>query len=116
MHNNFNDEGQSRAYVRRFFALFVVGDDRATMEAAFKDHSPANLTVQQAVDALYDVRCDVVHEGKYWGFHFADDDAAMLNSEPDITVGITLDVFRQIVVRGCIEAINTYPGRPAATT
>ena len=40
--------------------------------------------------------------------------AAMLNSEPDITVAITLADFRAIVVRGCIEAINTYPGRVGA--
>lgn len=106
--HNFDDEGQSRAFVRRFFSEFVVGGDRAVLESSFFTHDAIPLDLQAVVDSLYSVRCDVVHEGQYWGFRFHDGGTPMLNTDPDVTVHITFAKFRAIVVRACVRAIQTY--------
>ncbi|MBI5007864.1 MAG: hypothetical protein HZB95_12170 [Nitrosomonadales bacterium] len=106
--HNFDDEGQSRAFVRRFFSEFVVGEDRTILENRFFTHDATALTLQAVADCLYSVRCDVVHEGQYWGFHFHDGDTPMLNTDPDVTVHITFTEFRAIIIRGCVRAIQAY--------
>ena len=107
MHDHFTGEGQSRAYVRKFFEVLVSGDDRDVLEHSFT-HGMRPIPLRGIVDMLYDVRCDVVHEGKYWGFHFHDGRTPMLNTEPDVNVFIQLSSFRDIVVRGCIAAISQH--------
>ena len=113
MHDNFHDEGSCRAYVRRFFEQFVLDEDRHVLEVSFTTHDLKPLDLRAIVDALYAVRCDVVHEGKYWGFQFNDGKTPILNVDPDVIVSITLGQFRDIIIKGCIRAINTYPGRAA---
>lgn len=110
--NRFEDEGQSKHYVRSFFNWFVSGPDKDTLLTGITRHDHTPLTLETLVDSLYSVRCDVVHEGRYWGFHFHDGDTAILNSNPDVVVSIKLSDFRDIVVRGCICAINRYPRPP----
>lgn len=108
LHHGFSGEGQSKAYVRRFFDDFVVGPDRQTLSSAFADlrgHLRRPLPLEKAVDLLYKVRCDVVHEGKWWGFAFH-----MVNALPDVEVRIGLLKLREIIVRGCIRAISVKLG------
>lgn len=106
--HNFKSEGKSKAFVHKFFDEFVIGDDRVTLESSFFTHDVIPLNLKAVVDSLYAVRCDVVHEGQYWGFHFNDGDTPMLNIDPDIIVHITLSQFRNIVIRACLRAIQTY--------
>ena len=103
--HNFKDEGKSKYFVRKFFDEFV-GDDRAILESSFFTHEAIALNLQAVADSLYSVRCDVVHEGLYWGFHFHDGDTPMVNIDPDVTAHITLSQFRDIVVRACLRAIQ----------
>ena len=107
--HNFNREGSSRMYVRNFFRWFLSPEQQYQLSAGITKHDHSTLTLRQAVDALYTVRCDVVHEGKYWGFHFRAGEDAILNCDPDVIVSLTLRDFRKLVVRGCITAIETYP-------
>lgn len=109
LHDKFNGDGRSREYVRRFFANFVTGGDHATLSAAFTDHTDhlmRALPFERAVDLLYDVRCDVVHESNYWGFAFHDGSTPTLNTDPDVIANIRLDDLRTIVIRGCINAVT----------
>lgn len=113
MHSNFEHDGQSRQFTRKFFNEFVLPRDQRHLVDNFRrtrERSPLDL--QEIVDLLYDVRCDVVHEGKYWGFSFHDGHTSMVNYDPSIIVSMMLSEFRSIVVRGCINAINTYQGCP----
>ena len=111
MHDNFDDEGSSKAYVRKFFDQFVVDDERRILETSFTTYDRQPLDLRAVCDTLYGVRCDVVHEGKYWDFHFHDGTTPMLNSDPNVIVSISLAQFRNILVRACIRAIRTYPGQ-----
>lgn len=110
--DGFNGEGRSKAYVRNFFSWFLLTDEQQAIRAAITRHDHTPLSLQAAVDTLYGVRCDIVHEGKYWGFHFHDGRAPMLNSEPDVIVSITFPQFRSLVVKGCINAIRRFPAKP----
>jgi hypothetical protein len=110
LHNNFNDDGFSRKFVREFFEQFVVGDDRRALETSFRDRGLDLLNLRAVADCLYDIRCDVVHEGQYWGFQFHDGSTPMLNCDPNVQVFITLKALRDIIVMGCIAAISACRG------
>jgi hypothetical protein len=110
LHHGFAGEGQSRAYVKRFFDDFVRDADRQTLSYAFadlNDHLLRPLSFKKAVDILYGVRCDVAHEGNCWGFAFHDGVTPMINVAPDVEARISLSALRDIVVRGCIQAVSS---------
>ncbi|MDA2935154.1 hypothetical protein MYX82_12560 [Acidobacteria bacterium AH-259-D05] len=109
LHDGFQGEGQSRAHVRRFFESFLSESDTDALARSFADRSRPSiprLVLRDAVDMLYDVRCDVVHEGNYWSFAFRDGPTVMVNVNPDVNSHITFVHFRAIVVRGCINAVQ----------
>jgi hypothetical protein len=110
--DNFEEEGHSKQYTRNFFNWFLAKEEKERVRTGITTHKREPSTVDAAVDALYEVRCDIVHEGRYWGFHFHDGDTPMLNCEPDVIVSITLNQLRNIVVKGCIRAITHYPNDP----
>lgn len=113
LHDNFTQEGKSRAYVQRFFRLLVSQTDQNILTCGIIHRSPRRmLNIKEVADLLYDIRCDVIHEGMYWGFFFRYENITMLNINPKVTVKIGLSDLRYIVVRGCINAIQSYEGRP----
>ncbi|MBW7995475.1 MAG: hypothetical protein FVQ81_02665 [Candidatus Glassbacteria bacterium] len=119
LYHNFNKEGKSRIYTRKFFEEIVPQQEREYLKNGFR-HNIINpnqkpLTLREIIDFLYDVRCDVVHEGKYWQFFFSDGKMSMQNIDPDVTVNITLTQFRNIVVKVCIEAVKGYKQKPYNT-
>ena len=65
--DGFEDEGQSRAYVRRFFSEFCTEHHRARVHHALEWAVPRPPPSPHAIaDYLYSIRCDVVHEGRYF--------------------------------------------------
>jgi hypothetical protein len=65
-----------------------------------------HLGFRKAVDLLYDIRCDVAHEGNYTDFTFHDGQDSMFNTNPDVIAEIRLARIRGIVVERCINAIK----------
>lgn len=109
LYDGFQSEGQSRKYVKLFFDKFLSQAEKDKLRNGFVPNNSmpmSHLGIERVVDILYDVRCDVVHEGKYWGFTFYDSDTSMINVDPDVTVYITFKELRDIVTRGCIRAIE----------
>jgi hypothetical protein len=109
LHDGFTKEGRSRHYVHYFFDTFLSYTDQKKIEDGFIDNEDKLLRplgIKKAVDVLYDVRCDVVHEGKYWGLFFHDGRTPMLNTEPNVNIFIQFTEVRDIVARGCIKAIR----------
>ena len=105
--HNYDGDMQSKHYVKKFFEVFVSDEDKARIQAGFKTHAIKAMQVSEIVEKLYAIRCDVVHEGKYWAFHFMED-IPMLNTDPDVIVQMSFKEFLDIVVRACINAIKTY--------
>lgn len=112
LYDNFDGEGRSRAYTRQFFETLVSEQDRQWLKKGFNHIDRTPMEIQEVADLLYDVRCDVVHEGNYWRFHFSDGRTPLLNTDPDVIVNLRLADLRDIVVRGCINAIQSYEGGP----
>ena len=114
LHDGFSGEGKSRHYVQRFFDSFLSQTDKDVLSYGFTLNTdklpPIGFT--KSVDLLYDIRCDVVHEGNYTDFAFHDGQMQMVNTKPDVIANISLVRIRDIIVRGCINAIKDKLGRP----
>lgn len=110
LHANFGREGKSYFYVQNFFEKFVSSADRKVLESSIVDSQFHMLNLEQVARLLYDVRCDVVHEGNYWSFQFAFPDIPAITGEPPITVRIRYCQLRDIVVRAGVCAVETYAG------
>jgi hypothetical protein len=100
----FEGEGQSRKHVQKFFSDICSAEHRERLSKAFQNPGGAYLSVQAAVDLLYDVRCDVVHRGRYYDFSLRRGRFAMLTSLQGVprTADITLDELRQIILEGAV--------------
>lgn len=108
LHDGFSDEGKSRRYVQQFFDKFLLQSDKDALSYGFKvnrDRLPP-IGFGKAVDLLYDIRCDVVHEGNYRDFAFHNGHMPMVNTDPDVIAEIQLVQVRDIILRGCINAIK----------
>jgi len=109
LHDGFDHEGNSRKYVKKFFNEFLSTADQDTLGCGFVNyHSPGMRPIgfSKAVDLLYKIRCDVVHEGNYSFFAFHNGNMGMVNTNPDVSAEIQFVQVRDIVVRGCICAIR----------
>jgi len=99
---DFEREGESKKYVRRFFAEICDDDTRNRLGGSF------GLTWDEVVNLLYRVRCDVVHEGMYYGFQLRleQDDFAQFVHVTDVSYTTTLTVqeLRRMVLKGALSA------------
>ena len=114
LHDGFSGEGKSRYYVQKFFANFLPQTDKDALSYGFTvnaDRLP-HIGFSKAVDLLYDIRCDVVHEGNYTDFVFHDRQMPMVNTNPDVIAEIRLGQVRDIVVGGCINAVKEKLANP----
>ena len=107
----FEGRGQSKAYVHAFFENLCSEADQETLAHAFCN-SPTRrpIGLSEAVDLLYDVRCDVAHRGMYYVFALPQDnsDLPLLVNLGDTSVetNFTLISLRSIVLRGAIRAAS----------
>jgi hypothetical protein len=106
--HKYTGVGESKKHVRIFFDKFTSNEDKGILESGFKRHDHSNLTIDEVASDLYAIRCDVVHEGKYWGFQFKSHGMPMLNLGPDVNVHITYEEFKAVIARNCINAINSF--------
>jgi hypothetical protein len=107
LHDGFSGEGKSRHYVRKFFATFLSKANKEAISFGFTvnaDRLP-HLGFSKSVDLLYDIRCDVVHEGNY-RLCISRRTNVNVNTNPDVIVEIRFARIRDIVVEGCINAIK----------
>jgi len=103
------ESNKSKYHVKRFFCKFCSPSDKQEIVKNI-EICQKHSTFEGLIEILYDVRCDVVHEGHYWGFNFATDEhPSMLtgaNAEQVLRVHIKYEKFRDIVARGVIAATS----------
>ena len=110
LHDGYSSESKPKHYVKKFFDDFLSDDDKDLLRNGFIDINDVwlgPLSFENAVEMLYKIRCDVVHEGDYTDFRFYDRKTEMLNINPDVIPRITLQNVRDIIIRGCINAIQS---------
>jgi len=107
----FTDEGQSRKHVRAFFeedCPVKIREELASALQAAPMGTP--LKLREVVDSLYDIRCDVVHEGMYFDFHMPqEEDATPLLNEIGtrvVIVNMPLSRLRELVLTGTVAIIT----------
>ncbi len=100
--DRFTDEGFSRRYVREFFSRWCTEDHRRRLARAF---ATTRGSWENAVDYLYDLRCDVAHEGKYFNFHLPDPGGLPVGNGSVIAY-MPLAELRQIVIEGIVNGVR----------
>jgi hypothetical protein len=105
----FDGRGQSRDYVRAFFEKLSRNADQLVLANAFYESPPSRrLNLREAIDLLYDVRCDVAHRGMYYVFALPMDneETPQLVSLGDRTVEtrLSLNALRDIILKGAIRS------------
>ena len=100
-----NVEGKSRKYTRDFFINFLNQEQHNQLVTGFARTDSRHCSLEGVINKLYDVRCSVVHEGRYWDFHFACE-YPLINAELNILSNLTYKQFRELVVLAAINAIS----------
>ena len=110
----FADEGQSRAHVRLFFEEICSDQHRLALVSGFRLASHAGIApIRAVVDLLYDIRCDVVHEGRYFEFQMQEPgEPPCISGVRDevITVRMSIRDLRQVVLEGAVRAARQAMG------
>jgi hypothetical protein len=106
----FKGEGESKKHVKLFFGEVCTEKHRALLSQAFFQSFSGFVTWERAVDKLYEVRCDVVHEGQYFGFHLRLPGSTMPEladySGQDLQAHISSADLRQVVLEGVVEGVR----------
>lgn len=110
LHDDYSGEGKSKYYVKKFFDDFLSNADKDFLRNGFIDNNDKwlrPLIFDRVVEMLYKIRCDVVHEGNYTDFCFSDGKTGMSNINPDVIAEVTQQNVRDVIIRGCIKAIQS---------
>jgi len=112
LHDGYTGESKSWHYVDKFFKGFLSDSDKDLLRHGFVDNNDkwlGFLSYEDVVKMLYKIRCDVVHEGDYLGFSLYDGKTEMLEIVKNYVVipHVTLQEVRAIIIRGCINAIQS---------
>ena len=107
LHADYDGEGLSKFHVRKFFNDFCVPEDKSAIYGGIEKIGQ-KASLDDLISVLYDVRCDVVHEGTCWGFDFASPECPSVltgrHSDPILRVRMSYQEFRDIVAKGIIVA------------
>jgi hypothetical protein len=100
----YSGEGQSRYRVRLFFEDICSDSHRKVLNQSFQKEDLSWLNVRETIDFLYDVRCDVVHEGQYFNFTLREGSLPMGTPYYNnvITAHISTCDLRSIVLEGAV--------------
>ncbi|EGR0320073.1 hypothetical protein FDM49_11980 [Vibrio cholerae] len=109
LHLSVHEEGRSKFHVKRFFNTFCNGEAKKELVDKIEViRKPRDLDT--VVSVLYSIRCDVVHEGNYWSFDFANAYGPSVWSSKDgnqiLSVRLTFEDLKDIVVKGIISAVK----------
>ncbi len=105
---DFKGEGESKKYVRKFFAELCSDNTRSSLGKSFSRTQSGPLSWQEVVDLLYKIRCDVVHEGNYASFHLpiTGDEFQQLTTvgNESFIVSVTIQQLRRMILEGAVLA------------
>ena len=110
--NHFQEEGQSRYYVKKFFENYCDIEDLGRIKNSIE--SRTILSDKSGIDFLYDIRCDVVRQGRYFDTLFPDrvEDipGTAYIGEIFVIVNVTIKEIKLIILKAakkaCMEALK----------
>jgi hypothetical protein len=106
----FNGEGESKKHVKLFFGQVCTEKHRALLSRAFFQPLSGFVTWERAVEKLYEVRCDVVHEGRYFEFNLRLPGSTVPEltdaSAQGLEAYISSADLKQLVLEGVVEGVR----------
>ena len=78
--------------------------ERGRLVEELRAEVDSRLSIEEIADALYAVRCDVAHEGRYRSVFFSDDGVSRGSGGWPLWVSLSVDSMYEIVVAGCVLA------------
>ena len=117
--SKFDEEGQSKKYVRMFFEQLCTNEARERLAHAFAT-SPmrVGLSLRETVDFLYRVRCDVAHQGKYYRLPLPLEGDEFESIVPDgddfLVTDFKIAELRDMVLEGAARTTETLLKNPSA--
>jgi hypothetical protein len=106
----YNGEGASRKHVNIFFKEICSEPHRERLDRAFsRELAFSFIGWQEAVDFLYDIRCDVVHRGQYFSYSLQAEPGGLNMFTPNgqghhLIANISAPELRTIILEGSINA------------
>ena len=109
LYYNFEEEGKSKEYVKKFFNDFCTIDNKQKLSTSIKKDD-AYLLFEDVIDFFYKIRCDVVHEGNYYKYSFNEsntDENNYSNAElPNYKINIRIEEIRKLIIESSINAVR----------
>ena len=108
LYHNFNEDGQSKKYVKKFFVEFTSNNNKTILENSIKKNN-VFISLDEVVEFFYKIRCDVVHEGNYYKYSFQSKNTSesSINIQlPKYEVIISIEDVRNIIIDSSINAIK----------
>lgn len=105
--HRFTGEGQSKRFVKRFYSEFSCPADQRLLAAGVRDSGDRELGLEGAVEVLYGIRCDVVHEGAFWDLRLNPGGLPMVHLTGEgvgVAMALSLSDLRAATVRTAISA------------
>ncbi|MFH1798332.1 MAG: hypothetical protein ABH844_03150 [Candidatus Omnitrophota bacterium] len=111
---NFRGEGKSRHYVKKFFKNICNTEHQNKLSRAFRKQiteidfmSENYLTIDETIDFLYAIRCDVVHRGIYFDNlslkdNLTDENELFTWNNQSISPNISTNDLCNIIIEGTI--------------
>ena len=114
---DYKGNNSSKRYVRRFFEEICLEKHHKKLSISFLEKGKY-LNLTEVINYLYKIRCDVVHEGKYYEVNFNDDNKrkSVIASSYNINLRVYIShkEIRQIILEGALIGAkrilaNNYP-------
>ncbi len=106
----FSDAGKAKEHVRLFFEEICSDEHRAQLTSGFRLAGHIGTPpIRAVVDLLYALRCDVVHEGRYFEFQMqepGEDPCISGVGDQVITVKMSIHDLRRVVLEGAVRAVR----------
>jgi hypothetical protein len=105
---NFKGRGKVWYHVLKFFTEICGDETKVRLGNSFKRTPYGDVSAKDAVGLLYDVRCNVAHEGMYYNFSLPlnqTEGPVLVNvGEESFTTDLRIEEVRRMVLEGAVLA------------
>lgn len=115
----YTEEFKSREFTHKFFESIKEEDKQLILENITESNLlNTDISFEDIIDILYNIRCETIHEGIYFHFCFSNNEEFKTNRvkkgktpnnkiEIGIQVGLTYKQFRDVIIRTGINQIKS---------
>ncbi|MCH8496808.1 MAG: hypothetical protein LAT57_14405 [Balneolales bacterium] len=106
----FKKKGESRKHCRRFFNELLPNKAKKLLVKDYIATFQGTISTQELADLIYNLRCDLAHEGNYFHFSLKDNENQVPLGEiyrnEIFTIRLTLNDLKKVVLLGALNAAS----------